>query len=348
MSEHAVSARAEQQTVATPPATPIAPLRWLRAFVRTPYFAIWPATALLFAVSPVLASGSLDGSALLGMLPFAAILALAAAGQTLIVQQGGLDLSVPGMISLAAVIVSKYPNGADGRLLPAILIAFAACAVAALISGIAITRFGITPLIATLGVNALLTGAVLQYTSGSASNPAPGALVDFASGKVAGIPNTVVIAIVLIALATFVVRRTILGRRFVAAGASPRAAVAAGIRVREHQLGTYVVAGLLYAAAGILLAGFLQTPGLQPGQQYLLPSIAAVVLGGTALTGGSGSVAATAVGALFLTQLNQVVLGMGAASSVQLLIQGAIIALGMGLRNVPWARLKKRSTPVAQ
>ncbi|MDW5594509.1 ABC transporter permease [Conexibacter stalactiti] len=321
--------------------TQISPLRWLRAFVRTPYFAIWPATALLFAVSPILASGSLDGSALLGMLPFAAILALVAAGQTLIVQQGGLDLSVPGMVSLSAVIVSKYPQGSDGRLLAAVAIALGACALAALISGIAITRFGITPLIATLGVNALLTGAVLQYTSGSASDPAPPALVDLASGKVAGIPNTVVIAVVLIALATFVVRRTILGRRFVAAGASPRAAVAAGIRVREHQLGTYVVAGLLYAAAGILLAGFLETPGLQPGQQYLLPSIAAVVLGGTALTGGSGSVAATAVGALFLTQLNQVVLGMGAASSVQLLIQGLIIALGMGLRNVPWAAVRR-------
>jgi ribose transport system permease protein len=95
----------------------------------------------------------------------------------------------------------------------------------------------------------------------------------------------------------------------------------------------------MYGLAGVLLAGFLQTPNLQPGDSYLLPSIAAVVLGGTALTGGNGSVVATAIGALFLTQLNQVVLGMGAPSSVQLLIEGAIIAIGMGLRNVPWARI---------
>jgi ribose transport system permease protein len=84
-----------------------------------------------------------------------------------------------------------------------------------------------------------------------------------------------------------------------------------------------------------LIAGFLGTPGIGAGNDYLLPTIAAVVLGGTVLAGGLGSVAATAVGAVFLTQLEQVVLGMGAPSSVQLIIQGSIIAFGMALRNLP-------------
>jgi ribose transport system permease protein len=107
---------------------------------------------------------------------------------------------------------------------------------------------------------------------------------------------------------------------------------------------TYVVAAILYGIGGVLLAGFLRIPGLQPGESYLLPSIAAVVLGGTSLAGGHGSVVGTAIGALFLTQLNQVVLGLGAKPSVQLLIQGAIIALGMALRNVPWRRLRSAVT----
>jgi ribose transport system permease protein len=314
------------------------------AFWRSPFFPIWPATALLFLVSPLLAPGSLDHSALLGMLPFAAILAIVAAGQTLVVQQRGLDLAVPGVFSLAAVLVAKAGAGDNGKLPVALLLVAAMCVVAGLVSGLVITRLGITPLIATLGVNALLTGALLQYSGGAAPQASPPELTTLAGGKVLGVPNTVLVAIVVIAAATFVVRRTTLGRRFVATGASPRAAFAAGIHVRRQETLTYVVAALLYGAAGVLLAGFLQTPGLQPGESYLLPSIAAVVLGGTSLAGGNGSVAATAVGALFLTQLGQVVLGMGAATSVQFLIQGAIVALGMGLRNVPWARLRPVNT----
>jgi ribose transport system permease protein len=125
----------------------------------------------------------------------------------------------------------------------------------------------------------------------------------------------------------------------VAVGASPPAAHAAGIRVRDYQVATYVVASLCYGAAGILLAGFLRTPNIDAGNSYLLPTIAAVVLGGTSLAGGQGSVVATAIGALFLTQLEQVVLGLGADESYKLIIQGSIIALGMMLRVIPWRQV---------
>lgn len=302
--------------------------------------AIWIATAVLFAISPLLAHGSLSHSALMGMLPFAAVLAIAAAGQTLVIQQGGLDLSVPGVISLSAIFVAQYSGGSNGKLGVALLIVAGICVAVGLINGLAITRFGITPLIATLGVNALLTGAVLQYTGGSVTASAPSRLVSIASGKaILGIPNTVLIAALIVLLITAVIRRTVSGRRFVATGTSPRAAYAAGIGVYRQRTLTYVAAALLYGVAGVLISGFLRSPNLEPGASYLLPTIAAVVLGGTSLAGGRGSVLATAIGALFLTQLNQVVLGMGAASSVQLLIEGAIIAVGMGLRNVPWRRL---------
>ncbi len=139
---------------------------------------------------------------------------------------------------------------------------------------------------------------------------------------------------------TVVIRMTVLGRRFVAVGASPPTARAAGIPVRAYELGTYIVAALAYGGAGILIAGFLRTPGIATGDDYLLPTIAAVVLGGTSLAGGTGSVVATAAGALFLTQLEQVVLGMGAPASVQLVIQGSIIAVGMALRTAPWRAVR--------
>jgi ribose transport system permease protein len=295
---------------------------------RAPRFsAIWVATALLFALSPLLAHGSVDRSALLSTLPFAAILAIASIGQTLVVQQRGLDLSVPGMITLSTIIVTKYPAGHDARLPAAIGLIAIACIGSGLLSGVAITRFSVTPLVATLGVNALLT-------SGSATAAAPPGLARFALDKTLGIPNTVIIAAVAIAVVAAAVRTSVVGRRFVLIGANAPAANAAGLRVNAYVLSTYIVASLIYGAAGILVAGFLGTPGISAGDDYLLPTIAAVVLGGTSLGGGTGSVVATAAGALFLTQLEQVVLGSGAGVSGQYLIQGAIIALGMALRNL--------------
>jgi ribose transport system permease protein len=137
------------------------------------------------------------------------------------------------------------------------------------------------------------------------------------------------------------VRSTVIGRRFVAVGASPPAARAAGIDVARYQVGTYVVSSVFAGVAGIILAGYLHTPGHLAGERYLLPTIAAVVLGGTSLAGGNGSVIATAVGALFLVQLQQVVLGMGAPPSIQLIIQGLIIAMGMAARTVDWHRVRR-------
>lgn len=308
----------------------------------TPFVAIWPATLLLFIVSPLLAPGSVSRTALLSNLPFASILAIAAIGQTLVIQQRGFDLSVPGMITVSAALVSQYPSDHHGQLAVAILLCLMAGALAGVVSGIAVTRFQITPMITTLGVNAILVGVALEITHGGQNATAPDSLQTFAAGKVAGIPNTVIAAVILAVVIAAVVRGTVLGRRFVAVGVSTRAAAAAGIRVRRYQLLTYVLAGMCYSFAGILLAGFVADTGTNPGDAYLLPSVAAVVLGGTSLAGGRGSVIATLIGAVFLTQLEAVILGTGSSGGTQLVLQAVIIALGMGLRRIPWRRLDLR------
>jgi ribose transport system permease protein len=325
-----------KQAVAGPLEARWGPIGLLRSRLQAPRFsAIWLATAALFAVSPLLASGSVSSSALLSMSPFAAMLAIAGIGQTIVIQQRGLDLSVPGMITLSTLLVTKVPGGDSGRLPLAIGLVALACLASGTLSGIAISVFGVTPLVATLGVNALLTGVVLNITNGASTSSATSGLARFALDKTGGIPNTVLVAAGAVVVTATIFRVTVLGRRFVFVGTSPAAARAAGIRVEVYEFGTYVLASLTYGAAGILVAGYLGTPGLSAGNDYLLPTIAAVVLGGTSLAGGRGSVAATAVGALFLTQLEQVVLGMGAPASLQLVIQGSIIALGMALRHLP-------------
>jgi len=317
----------------------MSPSSRLRTFVRSPYFPIWPATVALFLLSPLLARGSMEPSTIGGIIPFAAILAVASVGQTLVVQQRGLDLSIPGVISLATVIITLYPDGNDAVLPEALLLTLGACALSGLLSGLAVTRFGITPLIATLGVNALLVGTVLQLTGGTSKAIAAPLLDSLVFSKTGGVPNTVIVAVALIAGVAFIVRATRPGRRFVAVGSSPAAARAAGIPVRRYETSAYVASGLFGGIAGVLLAGYVGTPGLLAGEEYLLPSIAAVVLGGTSLSGGNGSVVATAVGALFLVQLDSIVRGMGAPASAQLIILGVIIALGMAVRRIDRQRL---------
>jgi ribose transport system permease protein len=327
--------------------------RILRAFPPQ-FLLIVPATLILYLISPLLASGSVSGSSILTVFSFAAILAIAAIGQTLVIQQGGLDLSVPGVISLAAVFVSKFPAGDNSTLALWILVAIASGVISGLICGIAVTRFRVTPLVATLAVNALLYGTVLYITKGTSTLAVPSVLADFAVGRVWGIPYLAIFALVAIVLVEVGIRSTVTGRRFVAVGTSARAARAAGMRVTAYKIATYAVAGGCYALAGVLLSGYLGVPSLLVGHTYLLPTITVVVLGGTSLLGGAGSVAATAIGAIFLVQLQQVIIGMGAPTSAQFIIQAAIIIAGMAIRLVPWrvlfglARSSQPGTPATQ
>lgn len=297
------------------------------------YPTIYLATAALFAVSPVIAPGSLSWTALVSMLPFAGVLALTAAGQTLVIQQRGLDLSVPGIVSLSALIVTYYPGLDDGLVFQGMALSVFFCAVAGLVSGLCVSLLSVTPLVATLAVNAFTLGLVQWLSEGVPSSVAA-SLSDWAFGAMAGVPNIAVVAAAIIASVAFLLNRTVAGRRFEAVGANPAAAHAAGIRVRVYTIASYVLAAVLYAVAGILLAAFLRTPGIFVGESLLLPTVAAVVLGGTALTGGVANVLASAVAALFLTHLGQIVLSIGAPTSVQLLIQSATIIVGMSLKTM--------------
>jgi ribose transport system permease protein len=308
------------------------------ALLNSASIAIWLGTGLLFLISWIVEPQSVSHSSVLGMLPFAAVLAITAIGQTLVIQQGGIDLSVPGMISITVVIMTRYPNGDSGKVAVALIFAFAVAMAAGLVSGLLVSRIGVTPIVATLGMNALLYGGVLQI-SGGTPRTTTSRLRNFASGDVAGIPNTVIIAVIVTAVVALLIKRTLVGRRFEAVGAGVIGARAAGLEARRYQLGAYVGAGALYCAAGVLLAGVVSTPSAFQGDQYLLPSVAAVVLGGTSLLGGRGSVVASAVAALFLTQLDQFVLTTGAKDAVQNLVEAAALAAGLAIYSVPWRRV---------
>jgi len=300
------------------------------------------ATGGLFAASALVASSSLHRGVVLTMLPFAAALAVASLGQTLVVMQGGIDLSVAGGLSLYVVILTKYPAGVNSRLLPAMGIAFLAAIAAGLVNGWLIGRMRLNAIVATLGTNALLFGAVLWYSAGIPTTTTA-RLAGFGGGLWLGIPKPLYVAVAATALVTAVVKLTVAGRRFEGVGANGTAALTAGIRVKRHRTAAYVWAQILYCVAAVLHASIVNQPTAYEGDKnYLLPSVAAVVLGGTSLLGGRGNLVATAIAALFLSQLDQFVLALGVTYASRTLVQAGALAVGVALYTIDWQAVGRR------
>jgi len=299
------------------------------------------ALVALAALGYLTAPSSMSRGAVLGMLPFAAVLAIAALGQTLVVMQGGIDLSIAGTISLVIVIITHEAYGDNGKVLPAALTALAAAVVAGLLNGYLIGRLGLNAIVATLGTNALLYAGVLGV-SGGTPRQTTDLMAKVAGGTTAGIPNAVYFAVAATAVTTVLVKRTVTGRRFEATGANRFTAWTTGLKIDRYWGGAYVAAALLYWLAGALLAGIVNKPTAYEGDTYILASVAAVVLGGTSLLGGRGNLVASALAALFLTQLQQYVLALGVTFAVQTLVQAAALTIGVALYTVNWKRLRGR------
>jgi ribose transport system permease protein len=307
---------------------------------------IWAVTALLFIFAAIFTPSTLTGNSLLAMLPFASILALVAIGETLVIQHRGLDFSVGGIMSLVIVVMTKFPNNSDGQIGTAVLICLGIVVLSGLVSGMAVVVFNMPSLVATLGVSTILAGIAQGYSGGSVTSAAAG-LSAFSRDRWIGIPASAVIALIVVIVVSLYVNKTTAGRRFVAIGANQAAVRASGIRLIVTQVGIYVGAAVIYGIAGVLYTGYLGTPAISGGDQYLLTGISAVVIGGTALTGGRGSVVASAIAALFLEQLSQVVFALGAPASTQYIVDAAAIAAAMLVRPLisdgAWRRALHRS-----
>lgn len=305
------------------------------------FWAIAIATILVFVLGAVIAPSSVSHSAIIGMVPFAAVLAIAGLGQLLVVQQGGIDLSVAGGISLAVVIVTHEPDGDNSRLGAAVVMAIAFAIGAGLINGLLVSRLRLNAIIATLGMNALLYGAVFAVSGGTPRSTTR-LLASIAGNMTWGVPNAALFAVAALIIVSVLTKKTVAGRRFEAIGANPAAARAVGLRVRVHQTLSFVWAQLLYCLAGILLAGITNQPTAFQGDSLLLPSVAVVVLAGTSLLGGRGFPISTVIAALFLRELQQFVLALGVDTSVQTLVQAIALAVGVALYSVNWSSVRRR------
>jgi ribose transport system permease protein len=200
-------------------------------------------------------------------------------------------------------------------------------------------------------VGQIVTGiANRYYTSVAIQKPVPPALTEWTSTSFLGITRIFWIAVALTIMLVVVFRYTGVGRRFQVVGANPVASTVIGLRVNLNQISAYVVAAMLYATAGVLLAAYIRSPGVTVGAPYLLGPIAAVVIGGASLTGGLASPISTWAAAYFLAGLTQMMRVMGLPTALQFVVFGLVIVGGMlvsGDRIIKAVEriLRRRSTP---
>lgn len=319
-----------------------------RALPRLPRFqmrftAIWLALVALLAVGGLIVPRSILPNTILAVIPLAAFLCIAAMGQALVLMQRGIDLSTPATIALASTVLLAVSGGRDENIAVAILAALAFAALVGVVNGILVAAMKLNALIVTLAVGAIVAGLTLWYREGMPQEArVPPMLAGFGSHRILGVNVAVWVTAALVVVLSLALRRTAFGRRFSAAGANPRAAWIAGINVTGHQIAAFAAAGFLYGVAGVVISAFIRNPTLGVGEPYLLAPIAAAVLGGTAISGGIGSMPAIAGAALFLTHLGQLLKMLGLSSAFQFIIQGAAIALGMALAEARWRWLRRR------
>ena len=237
---------------------------------------------------------------------FAVAPLLLAIGQTFVIISGGIDLSVGFTMGFAAVIVSHVANlvtpslGPVLGLLVAVVVTVAASALPGLVNGLLIARLRVPPFIGTLGMYGVVRGVAYLLAGGTTVPVANDALSYIGNGTIIGIPVVVLLTALAMLVLHYLLSQTRFGQYTYAVGGNRAAAVRAGINVRRVTVLLYILSAVCAGIGGILYAGRFSAGAAQAGEPLLLDSIAAVVIGGASLFGGSGTIVGTLIGALIV------------------------------------------------
>jgi ribose transport system permease protein len=234
---------------------------------------------------------------------------------------------VVALVNVVAAGSFAQDNGA----IAAALLCLAIGVGVGLVNGVGVAYGRIDPFVMTLGAAFVLTGAVLIYTDGAPSGSIPEGIRDLSSTRVLGLSLSVLLWVAAAAVLALALARTRLGREVYARGVNPEAARLAGVRTRAVEIGSFAFSGLCAAAGGLLLAGFVGTGTLGAGQDLLLQSLAAVVVGGITFEGGRGNVLGCVGGAFLLTLIGALLTGVGLGKAGDLIIGGLVLAAAAAL-----------------
>jgi ribose transport system permease protein len=297
---------------------------WLaqRQALLIPYLLI----ALLLLAAAIRAPGFVTIPNLLQQLVLSSYLGVIAGGQTLVIITGGIDLSIAWNLNLSAILLTQLSEQIP--VFWATVAALGSASLVGLINGLGVAYLRIPSLVMTLGMNAVLAGGTLVYTNGSPQGDAPRFARELAVGRIGGaFPWALVFWTLFAAALIFLLRRTVFGKRLYAIGNNPKAAYLSGVPVRRVLVLTYTLCGLCAGLGGVMLTGYSAQSYLGMGDLYVLPAIAAVVIGGTSILGGSGGYAGTIAGAITVVLLQNVLQIVGIQPAGQQILYGLIILL---------------------
>jgi len=304
-----------------PPAQPIArrimTQPWLWAYLGA--FVVWLATVTF-------TRGQGAGEVLTAALAFGTFSVIVGIGQMFVITlgPGNVDLSIPATMTSAGAASMKIMDTQDSMILPGLMIALGLGAAVGVFNYGLIRLLRIPPIIATLSASFLFQSAAIAYGRGIKIKPPP-ALAAFTTERIAGVPVLAICIIVFALVMSVVLQRTVYGRSVIAIGQNPRAARLSGVRVDFIRFATYVMCATLAGLCGYVLSGFSGGAALNMGAEFLLASIAVVVIGGTSVAGGYSNVPGLWGAALFMFLLVTMLNTYGLGAGVRLVLTGVII-----------------------
>jgi ribose transport system permease protein len=299
----------------------------LRARLATlPWLWSFAAAVLVWGLAATVTGGRGAGEILTSALAFGTFTVIVGLGQMLVITTGpgNVDLSIPATMTLSGVIAMKVMDTESARILLGVAAALGASFIVGVVNYVLIRLLRIPPIIATLSSSFLVLSTAISYGRGLRIKPPP-PLADFATVRLGGLPLVTIAILILSLLIALVLKRTVYGRTVAAIGQNERAAWLAGLDVRRTRFITYVLSALLAGVCGILQSGFSGGAALNMGDDFLLASIAVVVIGGTSVAGGRGNVPGIWGAALFMFLLVTMLNIFGASPGIRLVMTGLII-----------------------
>lgn len=293
--------------------------------VRNPALLIFILTAMVWLIASLTLKGFGAVGHLRYILELSALIGIVAAGQTLVILIGGIDLSVGAVITVAAILLPLISPDRDATGLAGIALTLVVSTVIGLTNGIGQVFLRVPAIIMTLAMATFLQGLLILIAGGSAVSVTNRAVIWLGSARPMGVPASVIVWIVVAVAVLILIHRRPFGARLLALGANPLAARLSGVNVNRTTLIVYSLAGLFSGIAGLLILGMNRQGYVGIGDPYLMTSIAAVVLGGTSILGGRGSYAGTVPGAILLVTTTALITVVNASPGWRSIMFGSLI-----------------------
>lgn len=305
--------------------------RILGSPVSVPYIAL----IIVFIISTIASPDIFPTySNIMNILRQASIVGVVSIGMTIVLLVGGIDLSVTSVMAITACLLADMMEkgvnaGKTGIMLGPVILVLLLGSLIGLINGIIVVTRRLEAFIVTLAMNMIVKGIVMVYTKGAPGGKVTEFWENFGSGFVFGIPCAVILYAIMMAIFIVVLHKTVYGRHIYAIGSNAEAARLTGIKVKSNKILAYVICGFTAALGGIMLMARVRVGEPNGSTGYDMDALAAAVIGGTAMSGGVGTLAGTLAGVIIMAMVNNILNLVGADPNLQSLIKGIIILVAV-------------------